>query len=85
MIDFSKEPKDINQFTKVLDENLKKINSDYAAKRSNNLVLMQPEVILIKNNEFYKWLKHNNRLGGQNKIPRLSNNREIVDFILNQK
>ena len=82
VIDFSKEPKDINQFTKVLDENLK-INSDYAAK-DNNLVLMQPEVILIKNNEFYKWLKHN-RLGGQNKIPRLSNNREIVDFILNQK
>jgi len=84
LIDFSKEPKDINQFAKVLDENLKKLNSDYAAKRSNNLVLKQPEVILIKNNEFYKWLKHNNRLGGQNKIPRLSNDRKIVEFILHQ-
>ena len=84
LIDFSKEPNDIDQFAKVLDENLIKLNSDYAAKRTNNLVLKEPEVILIKNNEFYKWLKYNNRLGGQNKIPRLRNDREIVDFILNQ-
>ena len=82
LIDFSKEPHNIDVFTKLLDKNLMTLNSDYAAKRTNDLVLKEPEVILIRNNEFYRWLEHNDRLGGQNKIPRLCDNREIVDFIL---
>ena len=58
------------------------LNSDYAAKRNQNLVLNLPEIIVIQNNEFYMWLKQNNRLGGQYKIPRLSNDRKIVEEIL---
>jgi len=81
-IEFSKEPGNIDLFKKDLDKNLKKLNSDYAAKRTKNLILNSPEIILIKNNEFYTWLKQNNRLGGQYKIPRLNNDRKIADEIL---
>ena len=58
------------------------LNSDYAAKRTKDLILGAPEIIHIQNNEFYKWLKQNNRLGGQYKVPRLSNDRKIADEIL---
>ena len=81
-IEFSKQPKDIILFKQELDNKLKELNSDYAAKRTKNLILAAPEIIHIQNNEFYKWLKQNNRLGGQYKIPRLSNNRNIADEIL---
>ena len=81
-IEFSKEPENIDLFKEKLDKNLKELNSDYAAKRTKNLILKSPEIILIKNNEFYTWLKQNNRLGGQYKIPRLNNNRKIADEIL---
>jgi len=82
LIEFSKEPKYIEHFKTDLDATLQALNSDYAAKRNKNLVLNIPEIIIIKNNEFYKWLKKNNRLGGQYKIPRLSNDRKIVEEIL---
>ena len=81
-IEFNKEPKNIEKFTQVLDQNLKTLNSDYNAKRTENLILNPPEIVVIKNNEFYHWLKQNNRLGGQYKIPRLSNNRKIANEIL---
>ncbi|MBT3622104.1 MAG: GH3 auxin-responsive promoter family protein [Flavobacteriales bacterium] len=81
-IEFSKEPENIDLFTQELDKSLQSLNSDYAAKRSNNLILSSPEIIVIQNNEFYTWLKQNNRIGGQYKIPRLSNNRKIADEIL---
>ena len=58
------------------------LNSDYASKRTKNLILNPPEIILIQNNEFYKWQKQNNRLGGQYKVPRLSNDRKIAEEIL---
>ena len=61
---------------------LKELNSDYEAKRTKNLILNPPEIILIQDNEFYMWLKQNKRLGGQYKIPRLSNDRKIVEEIL---
>ena len=69
-------------FKTDLDTALQTLNSDYAAKRNQNLVLNLPEIIVIQNNEFYMWLKQNNRLGGQYKIPRLSNDRKIVEEIL---
>jgi len=81
-IEFNKEPKNIEKFTQVLDQNLKTLNSEYNAKRTENLILNPPEIVVIKNNEFYHWLKQNNRLGGQYKIPRLSNNRKIANEIL---
>ena len=80
-IEFTNPPKDISLFTKELDKKLQALNSDYAAKRTSNLILNSPEIISIKNNEFYTWLKQNNRIGGQYKIPRLCNNREIADEI----
>ncbi len=81
-IEFNTPPKDINRFTQLLDDTLKTLNSDYAAKRTSNLILNPPEVIVLKNNEFYKWLKANKRLGGQYKVPRLSNNRKIAEELL---
>ena len=81
-IEFTEPPKDITLFKQKLDNNLKMLNSDYASKRTKNLILNPPEIILIQNNEFYTWLKQNNRLGGQYKVPRLSNNRKIADEIL---
>ncbi len=81
-IEFSKEPINIVKFKEALDTKLQELNSDYAAKRTKNLILNPPEIILIKNNEFYKWLEQNNRLGGQYKIPRLSNDRKIAEEII---
>ena len=77
-----KGPENIEIFTQELDTNLKNLNSDYAAKRTKNLILKSPEIIVIQNNEFYTWLKQNNRLGGQYKIPRLCNDRKIAEEIL---
>ncbi|MEC7646157.1 MAG: GH3 auxin-responsive promoter family protein, partial [Bacteroidota bacterium] len=81
-IEFSEQPKDINLFKQELDNKLKELNSDYAAKRTKNLMLGSPKIIHVQNNEFYKWLKQNNRLGGQYKVPRLSNDRKIAEEIL---
>jgi hypothetical protein len=81
-IEFTKQPKDIKLFKQELDNKLKELNSDYEAKRTKNLILNPPEIILIQDNEFYMWLKQNKRLGGQYKIPRLSNDRKIVEEIL---
>ena len=82
LIEFSKEPQNIQAFKVDLDKSLQELNSDYAAKRSQNLLLNMPDIILIKNNEFYHWLKKNKRLGGQYKIPRLSNDRKVVEEII---
>lgn len=82
LIEFSTKPSSLQQFTEVLDVNLQKENSDYAAKRSNNLSLQIPRIHVLKNGTFYDWLKSKNKLGGQNKIPRLRNDREFAEEIL---
>jgi hypothetical protein len=82
LIEFEKPPDDLNYFTEVLDNALKSLNSDYEAKRYNNIVLRQPIVIQVKEGTFYNWLKKKNKLGGQNKVPRLSNDRKYVEEIL---
>ena len=79
IIEFSKNPQDIQQFTKDLDEALKSVNSDYAAKRSYNLSLRQPVIHFLAEGSFNKWLQSINKTGGQNKIPRLSNNRDYIE------
>ena len=81
-IEFNKKPTNTNDFIKEIDKELKKLNSDYEAKRQKDLILKLPELVLIDNNQFYKWLKQNNRLGGQYKIPRLSEKREIAEMLL---
>jgi hypothetical protein len=80
---FRKEPEDINYFTEFLDNALKSLNSDYEAKRYNNTTLKMPEVHVARENLFYDWLKSKDKLGGQHKIPRLSNERGYVEELLN--
>lgn len=87
-IEFEKEPNSIESFTAILDESLKSLNSDYEAKRSYNLSLGMPIVRVLKPGDFYKWMEHRKKIGGQNKVPKLSNNRNYVDDIssfLNEK
>jgi hypothetical protein len=82
LIEFEKEPNNFEFFVALLDESLKKQNSDYEAKRYNNFVLHAPLVKKMKTDTFYNWLKQNNKLGGQYKVPRLSNHRKLVEEIL---
>jgi hypothetical protein len=82
IIEFKVEPSDAKQFRSVLDETLRKINSDYDAKRANDLALVAPTIHHVAEGTFYNWMKKRGKLGGQNKVPRLSNSREFVDEIL---
>ena len=82
LIEFEKRPNNIEYFTETLDNALKSLNSDYEAKRYHNMVLRPPIVREMPPKTFYKWLKTKNRLGGQYKVPRLSNNRKYVEEIL---
>ena len=79
LIEFEKEPSDLGKFTEVLDETLKSINSDYEAKRFKDINLVLPVVRTVPGGSFNKWLRSKNKLGGQNKVPRLSNNREYIE------
>jgi len=82
LIEFKTPPEDVQQFKQLLDRTLQTLNSDYEAKRFNNMTLNMPEVHIARKRLFYDWLKHHNKLGGQHKIPRLSNNREYIDELL---
>ncbi|MBL7932228.1 MAG: GH3 auxin-responsive promoter family protein [Bacteroidia bacterium] len=82
LIEFEKEPNNFDYFVSILDESLKRQNSDYEAKRYNNFVLHYPKVHSIPLGGFYKWQKQNNKIGGQFKIPRLSNDRKVLEEIL---
>ncbi len=82
IIEFETPPEDLNYFTYILDNTLKERNSDYEAKRYNNYVLAMPQIISAPKNTFYEWLKKHNKLGGQHKVPRLSNNRKIAEELL---
>src|SRR5690606_24054040 len=82
LIEFERTPNNFEFFKAVLDETLKKQNSDYEAKRYNNYVLHFPKIQAMPQNTFFNWLKANNKLGGQYKIPRLSNDRKILEEIL---
>jgi len=82
IIEFKKAPKDIDYFAELLDNALKSINSDYESKRYLNMTLTMPKVHQAESGLFYNWLKQNGKLGGQHKIPRLSNNRDFVEELL---
>ena len=82
MIEFKKQPENINYFSELLDNALKSINSDYEAKRYNNMTLAMPIIHIAPKGLFYEWLKKNGKLGGQHKVPRLSNGRNIMDELL---
>jgi|TARA_R110002126_G_C10490437_1_gene503695 hypothetical protein len=82
IIEFNNAPKNMNFFTEMLDNSLKAINSDYEAKRYNSLTLAMPKIHVAKKGLFYDWLKKKDKLGGQHKIPRLSNKRDFVEELL---
>ena len=83
IIDFKKMPTNKEIFTKKLDQELRKINSDYDAKRHKDILLKMPIIHFCENNFFYNWLKKNKKIGGQNKVPRLSNKRDKIEELLN--
>lgn len=82
MIEFEKKPENLDYFTEILDNGLKSINSDYEAKRYNNMTLAMPKIHVAKNGLFYEWLKQKGKLGGQHKVPRLSNKRDFLEELL---
>lgn len=82
LIEFEKEPSSLDEFIKELDTTLKNINSDYEAKRHKGMALGMPVVHAMPKGSFNEWLRSKGKLGGQHKVPRLSNEREYVDAIL---
>ncbi len=79
IIEFEKTPKDLKAFTHSLDQSIQSLNSDYGAKRKSGLVLGPLELVIARDFLFHDWLKLKGKLGGQNKIPRLSNNRLFME------
>jgi len=82
LIEFKNEPKSLKDFCDLLDKTLKLLNSDYEAKRYNNMTLNPPKVTMARPNLFYDWLKKHHKLGGQHKVPRLSNSRALIDELV---
>ena len=81
-IEFVTPPKDLEYFTDLLDNALKSVNSDYEAKRYKDLSIQKLTIDVVKPGTFYRWLQERGKLGGQNKVPRLSNNRKFLEEIL---
>jgi hypothetical protein len=81
LIEFETPPESLDYFSEILDNALKALNSDYEAKRYHNMILRPPIVMQLAPGTFYRWLKERGKLGGQNKVPRLSNDRTYVDDI----
>ena len=82
LIEFSRMPDDVEKFRTVLDEALQTINSDYEAKRHKDITLQKLELIIARKGLFHDWLKSKGKLGGQHKVPRLSNNRDNIEDML---
>ena len=82
LIEFSKKPEDLRLFASLLDKRLQEINSDYEAKRYKDITLQPLEIIEARPNLFNDWLKMRGKLGGQHKVPRLSNSRDTIEQLL---
>ena len=82
LIDFAVPPQDLSEFARILDTTLQQVNSDYEAKRYKNLTLQPLEIIVAHPGLFDRWLKSKGKLGGQHKVPRLSNSRQHIDELL---
>jgi len=81
LIEFNNQPTSIEKFKNILDLKLKEVNSDYEAKRFNNLIIKEPKITIINKGVFLKWLDNRNKLGGQNKITRLNEDRRFAEEI----
>lgn len=82
IIEFEEEPRNIEKFTELLDFNLQRVNSDYEAKRYKDLALQPLEMQVAPSGTFYRWMKSKGKIGGQNKVPRLSNSRQYIEELL---
>jgi hypothetical protein len=82
LIEFNEPPADLEVFTGIFDTALQSLNSDYEAKRHQDMILRKPVIHEMPPGTFYKWLKKKGKLGGQNKVPRLSNDRAFVEEIM---
>ena len=82
LIEFAREPQDLDEFARLLDDHLQELNSDYEAKRSHSVTLQPLEIVKARQDLFNDWLKAHHKLGGQHKIPRLSNSRKHIDELL---
>ena len=82
IVEFSREPDNLEEFARILDESLQQINSDYEAKRYKDITLQRLELIKARQGVFNDWLKQKGKLGGQHKVPRLCNNRDIIEQVL---
>ncbi len=82
LIEFNQSPKDMHLFGSYLDKALQDLNSDYEAKRLNNITLNAPKIHTARPDLFYDWLKAHDKLGGQHKVPRLSNTRDFLEELL---
>jgi len=82
LIEFAKRPEDLQQFADLLDKRLQEINSDYEAKRYKDITLQHLEIMEARQNLFNDWLKMHGKLGGQHKVPRLSNSRDIIEQLI---
>lgn len=82
LIEFIQKPNDQNRFSHLVDETLRQINSDYDAKRSNNMAMLPPEIVVAYSGQFEDWLKSKGKLGGQHKVPRCLNGRDVMEQLL---
>ena len=82
VVEFSREPDNLEHFASVLDETLQRLNSDYEAKRYKDITLQRLELIQGRQGIFNDWLRQKGKLGGQHKVPRLCNNRDIIEQVL---
>jgi hypothetical protein len=82
LIEFDTPPDDPEKFTTILDQKLQDLNSDYEAKRHNNATLEMPHVLAVSEGTFMQWMRERGKIGGQNKVPRLSNSRDYLDSLL---
>ena len=82
LIEFARQPEDMNRFMQLLDTHLREVNSDYDAKRTGDIFLAAPTLVIAPAGLFDRWLASTGKLGGQRKVPRLSNNRTLIDQML---
>jgi len=82
LIEFAREPQDTARFMLLLDQHLRQVNSDYDAKRKGDIFLAPPALVIATAGLFDRWLASTGKLGGQRKVPRLNNNRTIIDQML---
>jgi hypothetical protein len=82
LIEFAREPQDKERFMQLLDQHLREVNSDYDAKRTGDIFLAPPTLVVAPAGLFDRWLASTGKLGGQRKVPRLNNNRKIIEQML---